>query len=279
MEEIRLLSKEDIDVRVAQTNIYNNNGQQVVKVNLLLYKNARVDMKILDELFTPMGWKRTHKLIGDRLYCCVEVYNEKTGEWICKEDVGVESNTEAEKGQASDSFKRACVNWGIGRELYSAPRISVELTDKEYTRGQDGKIRVWATFGVKSIGYDSKTRTITSLEIQDKFGNVRFSMGGSVQQSQSEPSKAVKARRAAKANSPAPAAYQPMSEEMYWKIVAAYAQGKLTKTGGDYKMTWIETTHAGAGEILKFDNDVENWRAAHFPVDNTRRDPAGYQDI
>ena len=138
---------------------------------------------------------------------------------------------------------------------------------------------MWAYFSVKSIGYDSKTRTITSLEIQDKFGNVRFSMGGSVQQSKSEPSQAVKARRAAKANSPAPAAYQPMSEEMYWKIVAAYAQGKLTKTGGDYKMTWIETTHAGAGEILKFDNDVENWRAANFPVDNTRRVPAGYQDI
>ena len=275
MEEIRLLSKEDIEVRVAQTLAGNNK----VRVNLLLYKNARVDMKIMDELFTPMGWKRTHKLIGDRLYCCVEVYNPETKEWICKEDVGVESNTEAEKGQASDSFKRACVNWGIGRELYTAPKISVELKDGEYTRGQDGKIRVWATFGVKSIGYDANSRTITSLEIQDRFGNVRFSMGGSVQQSQSEPSQAVKARRAAKANSPAPAAYQPMSEEMYWKIVAAYAQGKLTKTGGDYKMTWIETTHAGAGEILKFDNDVENWRAANFPVDNTRRVPAGYQDI
>ena len=280
MEEIRLLSKEDIDVRVAQTNIYNNNGQQVVKVNLLLYKNARVDMKILDELFTPMGWKRTHKLIGDRLYCCVEVYNEKTGEWICKEDVGVESNTEAEKGQASDSFKRACVNWGIGRELYTAPRISVELTDKEYTRSQDGKIRVWATFGVKSIGYDANSRTITSLEIQDRFGNVRFSMGGSVQQSQtqSEPSQAVRARRSARANSPKPAAYEPMPEEMYWKIVAAYAQGKTTKTGGDYKQTWIETTHAGAEQIAKFDNDVDNWVSAHM-VDDRRRVPVGYQDI
>ena len=279
MEEIRLLSKEDIDVRVAQTNIYNNNGQQVVKVNLLLYKNARVDMKILDELFTPMGWKRTHKLIGDRLYCQVEVWDAEKKEWICKEDVGVESNTEAEKGQASDSFKRACVNWGIGRELYTAPRISIELNDKEYTRDQQGKIRVWASFSVKSIGYDTKTRTITSLEIQDRFGNVRFSMGGSVQQSQSEPSQAVKARRAAKANSPAPAAYQPMSEEMYWKIVAAYAQGKLTKNGGDYKQTWIATTHAGAEQIAKFDNDVEDWRAANFPVDNTRRVPVGYQDI
>lgn len=275
MEEIRLLSKEDIEVRVAQTLAGNNK----VRVNLLLYKNARVDMKIMDELFTPMGWKRTHKLIGDRLYCCVEVYNPETKEWICKEDVGVESNTEAEKGQASDSFKRACVNWGIGRELYTAPKITIELNENEYTKDQNSRIKVWAYFSVKSIGYDSKTRTITSLEIQDKFGNVRFSMGGSVQQSQSEPSQAVKARRAAKANSPAPAAYQPMSEEMYWKIVAAYAQGKLTKTGGDYKLTWIETTHAGAGEILKFDNDVENWRAAHFPVDNTRRVPAGYQDI
>ena len=278
MEEIRLLSKEDIDVRVAQTNIYNNNGQQVVKVNLLLYKNARVDMKILDELFTPMGWKRTHKLIGDRLYCQVEVWDAEKKEWICKEDVGVESNTEAEKGQASDSFKRACVNWGIGRELYTAPRISIELNDKEYTRDQQGKIRVWASFSVKSIDYDTKTRTITSLEIQDRFGNVRFSMGGSVQQSQSEPSQAVKARRAAKANSPAPAAYQPMSEEMYWKIVAAYAQGKLTKNGGDYKQTWIATTHAGAEQIAKFDNDVDNWVSAHM-VDDRRRVPVGYQDI
>ena len=275
MEEIRLLSKEDIEVRVAQTLAGNNK----VRVNLLLYKNARVDMKIMDELFTPMGWKRTHKLIGDRLYCCVEVYNPETKEWICKEDVGVESNTEAEKGQASDSFKRACVNWGIGRELYTAPKITIELNENEYTKDQNSRIKVWAYFSVKSIGYDSKTRTITSLEIQDRFGNVRFSMGGSIQQSQSEPSQAVKARRAAKANSPAPAAYQPMSEEMYWKIVAAYAQGKLTKTGGDYKMTWIETTHAGAGEILKFDNDVENWRAANFPAENTRRVPAGYQDI
>ena len=272
MEEIRLLSKEDIDVRVAQTNIYNNNGQQVVKVNLLLYKNARVDMKILDELFTPFGWKRTHKLIGDRLYCQVEVWDAEKKEWICKEDVGVESNTEAEKGQASDSFKRACVNWGIGRELYTAPRISIELNDKEYTRDQQGKIRVWASFSVKSIDYDTKTRTITSLEIQDRFGNVRFSMGGSVQQSQSEPSQAVKARRAAKA------AYQPMSEEMYWKIVAAYAQGKTTKTGGDYKMTWIATTHAGTEQIAKFDNDVDNWVSAHM-VDDRRRVPVGYQDI
>ena len=276
MEEIRLLTKEDIEVRVAQTLAGNNK----VRVNLLLYKNARVDMKILDELFTPMGWKRTHKLIGDRLYCCVEVYNPETKEWICKEDVGVESNTEAEKGQASDSFKRACVNWGIGRELYTAPKITIELNENEYTKDQNSRIKVWAYFSVKSIGYDSKTRTITSLEIQDKFGNVRYSMNApAAQPAPKEPSQAVKARRAAAGRATQAQPYQALPEEQYWRIIEAYAQGKPTKTGGDYKMTWIETTHAGAGEILKFDNDVENWRAAHFPVDNTRRVPAGYQDI
>ena len=263
MDEIRLLSKEDIDVRVAQTNTYNNNGQLVVKVNLLLYKDARVDMKVLDELFTPMGWKRTHKLIGDRLYCQVEVWDAEKKEWICKEDVGVESNTEAEKGQASDSFKRACVNWGIGRELYTAPRISIELNDKEYTRDQQGKIRVWASFSVKSIGYDTKTRTITSLEIQDRFGNVRYSMNAPVAQPTSkEPPQVVKTRRAAAGRATQAQPYQALPEEQYWRIIEAYAQGRPTKTGGDYKQTWIEMTHAGQEQIQKFDHDVDNYRAA-----------------
>ena len=264
MDEIRLLGKEDIDVRVAQTNIYNNNGQLVVKVNLLLYKDARVDMKVLDELFTPMGWKRTHKLIGDRLYCQVEVWDTEKKEWICKEDVGVESNTEAEKGQASDSFKRACVNWGIGRELYTAPRISIELNDKEYTRDQQGKIRVWASFSVKSIGYDTKTRTITSLEIQDRFGNVRYSMNApAAQPASKEPSQAVKARRAAAGRATQAQPYQALPEEQYWRIIEAYGQGKPTKTGGDYKQTWIEMTHAGQEQIQKFDHDVENYKLAN----------------
>lgn len=262
MDEIRLLSKDDIDVRVAQTNTYNNDGRLVVKVNLLLYKDARVDMKVLDELFTPMGWKRTHKLIGDRLYCQVEVWDSEKKEWICKEDVGVESNTEAEKGQASDSFKRACVNWGIGRELYTAPKICVELTDKEFTKDQNNRIKVWASFSVKSIGYDTKTRTINSLEIQDKLGNVRFSMNSTaVHRAVNEPSQAVQARRAAAGR--AKPEYKPVADEVYWKIVEAYANGRPTKTGGDYRETWIQTTHAGMTEIAKFDNDVANFKMAN----------------
>lgn len=265
MDEIRLLGKEDIDVRVAQTSTYNNEGQLVVKVSLLLYKNARVDMKILDELFGPMGWKRTHRLIGDRLYCQVEVYDKDKKEWICKEDVGVESNTEAEKGQASDSFKRACVNWGIGRELYTAPRISVDLNDREYTRDQQGKIRVWATFSVKEIGYDTKTRTITSLEIVDRFGRVRYSMATPVDQKPvvKEPSPAAKARKSTRAAATPEAAYRPMDESIYWKIVMAHAKGKQTKAGSDYRSAWIAETNAGPEQISKFDQDVVDYKISN----------------
>ncbi len=251
MDEIRLLTRDDIDVRVAQTTI--NNG--IVQVSLLLYKDARVDMKILDELFTPMGWKRTHKLIGDRLYCQVEVWDSEKKEWICKEDVGVESNTEAEKGQASDSFKRACVNWGIGRELYTAPKIRLDLNEKEYSRDQNGKIRVWASFSVSSIDYDKKSRSIKSLEIVDNFGRVRFTMGGE---------SAKPTRKASPAPAPkqdAQPEYHPVTPSQYWSIVKAYAEGRRTKSGNDYRTEWARSTNAGTAEILKFDNDVANYKA------------------
>ena len=90
---------------------------------------------------------------------------------------------------------------------------------------------------------------------------------GEQQEVPSQPSKAVIARRTAKSNSPKPAAYEPMPQETYWKIVAAYAQGRQTKTGGDYRDTWIKTTHAGQEQIEKFDHDVENWKLANMPSD------------
>lgn len=252
MDEIRLLTKDDIDVRVAQTSNYDGK----VKVSLLLYKDARVDMKILDELYTPMGWKRTHRLIGDRLYCLVEVWDKEKKEWVGKEDVGTESNTEAEKGQASDSFKRACFNWGIGRELYTAPKISIELQDKEWTKDNNGKVRVWTSFSVQSISYD-KERNITSLVIVDRFGNVRFTMGAS--EAQSKPKKAS-TKKGEEEGQP----YTPVSPSQYWSIVKAYAEGRTTKTGGDYRETWARTTHAREEHILKFDQDVDNYKRGNI---------------
>lgn len=168
----RRLTADEIDVRVAQT----TEREGKVSVNLLLYKDARVDMKVLDELYGPMNWKRSHQLIGDRLYCTITVRDPETGEWIDKQDVGTESNTEPEKGQASDAFKRAGFNWGIGRELYTAPTIKVELDNSGYEFGRNGnRIQVWASFHVGTIAYD-EAGNITSLTILDRINKVRYDM-------------------------------------------------------------------------------------------------------
>lgn len=237
--EIRLLTADEIDVRVAQTTNYD--GQ--VKVNLLLYKDARVDMKILDELYGPMGWKRSHQLIGDRLYCTIEVWDAEKGCWIAKQDVGTESNTEPEKGQASDAFKRAGFNWGIGRELYTAPKIQVILNSSEY-RDNGGRIQVWATFTVSQIAYNAE-REISRLVIVDKRGLVRFEMGAARKPEPKEPKQAG----------------QPSKSE-YWAIVRAYGDGKRTKTGGDYRETFIATYGPSDKDLAQFDKDVADYRAA-----------------
>lgn len=102
---------------------------------MLLYKDARCDMNILDETFTPFGWSREHKEIKGVVYCGVGIYNKDTGRTIYKWDAGAESYTEKEKGEASDSFKRACVNWGIGRELYTAPLIFIRAKTEPVGNG------------------------------------------------------------------------------------------------------------------------------------------------
>lgn len=97
---------------------------------ILAYKDARVDMNRLDQVVWPLNWKREHT--RDNKNCIVSIYDENKKEWVSKEDTGTESNTEQAKWLASDSFKRACFNWGIGRELYDYPLILVQLNEDEY---------------------------------------------------------------------------------------------------------------------------------------------------
>lgn len=109
----RDLKADEIECRIAQIS---EKG-----LSLLLYKNARCDMNILDETVGIDNWQREHYECKGNLFCRIGI---KFGdEWIWKSDCGTESNTEKQKGEASDSFKRAGFNWGIGRELYTAPRI------------------------------------------------------------------------------------------------------------------------------------------------------------
>ncbi len=166
--EFRKLYAEEIECRIAQIhNTKNGKG-----VSLLLYKDARVDQNILDEVVGPMNWKRSHQLIGDRLYCTVEIYDQDKGEWVSKQDVGTESYTEKEKGQASDSFKRACFNWGIGRELYTAPFIYIgEKNCNIYE--QNNKFKCNDKFAVEKILYGISGEIVAISIINTSNDNVR----------------------------------------------------------------------------------------------------------
>lgn len=121
--EFRDLRADEIDCRVAQI------GEE--GLSLLLYKDARCDMNILDETVGAMNWQRSHS--RENANCIVSIWDEEKRQWVSKEDTGTESNTEAQKGLASDSFKRACFNWGIGRELYTAPFVWIPAGN--YTAG------------------------------------------------------------------------------------------------------------------------------------------------
>ena len=167
MIKFRNLLAEEIECRVQQIN---EKG-----LVLLLYKNARCDMNILDETVGAENWQREHYECKGNLFCRVGIninYVDEgmQQEYVWKADCGTESNTEKEKGEASDSFKRACVNWGIGRELYTAPAIWIECNDKEWNDGKP-----YVDFRVSHIAY--KDREISELEIVDKNGTLRYQYG------------------------------------------------------------------------------------------------------
>ena len=162
--KFRDLTKDEIECRI-----------QSVKENglvLLLYKDARVDMNILDETVGAECWQREHYECKGNLFCrvgiCVETKKGESvfPEWVWKSDCGVESNTEAQKGEASDSFKRACFNWGIGRELYTAPFIWIPADKYNIKNG-----KCYDKFKVEKIRIENKR--ITALAIWNETTDKR----------------------------------------------------------------------------------------------------------
>ena len=171
--QIPLLTSKDVDVRI-QSVKQNKNGVGAI---LLIYKDARVDMNMLDEVYGQNNWQRTHEIISGNLFCNIDIWDEEKKQWVRKQDVGVESNAEPIKGQASDAFKRTCFNVGIGRELYTAPFTYVPLNAGEYYE-KNGRISAspFLKFHVTNIGYDDN-RSINKLIIADNKGVVRFELG------------------------------------------------------------------------------------------------------
>lgn len=159
----RDLRADEIECRVAQA--------KETGVSLLLYKDARCDQNILDETVGAMNWQRHHS--RDNANCTVSLWDEKKGQWISKEDTGKESNTEAEKGLASDSFKRACFNWGVGRELYTAPFIWIAAKDCTALRANGQRWQCYDTFEVQKIVIENKK--IVAIAIRNtKSGKTVF---------------------------------------------------------------------------------------------------------
>ena len=153
MKPFRTLTANDIECRVSTVS---EKG-----CSLLLYKDARCDMKILDETVGQGNWQREHIIINGNLFCNVSIYDEDKKQWITKQDVGTESYTEKEKGQASDSFKRACFNWGIGRELYTSPFIWIKSESGDVALKANGEYQ-----GKKKYTTYDKFR-VTQIVIED----------------------------------------------------------------------------------------------------------------
>lgn len=166
MLQFRDLTADEIDCRVQSCK---ENG-----LVLLLYKNARVDQNILDETVGAENWQREHYECKGNLFCRVGIdTNALTANtaprWVWKSDCGAESNAEAEKGEASDSFKRACFNWGIGRELYTAPFIWIAADKCNIKNG-----KCYDKFAIEKIVIENKTIkaiSIVNTSIKNENGN------------------------------------------------------------------------------------------------------------
>ena len=170
--EFRDLKPEEIECRIGTCN---ERG-----VTLLLYKDARVDANILDETVGAENWQCKFYECKGTLFCSVGILLARpldTGgivsnisEWVWKDDAGAPSDMEAQKGEASDAFKRACFKWGIGRELYTAPFIWVPADKVELSKNAKGKWFCRNRFVVERIGITEKR--IVGIRIVDKDSGV-----------------------------------------------------------------------------------------------------------
>ena len=176
MCKFRDLRADEIECRIGQIN------KQGKGLSLLLYKDARCDMAILDETVGALNWQREHYEVKGNMYCKVSIWDAEKNTWVWKSDCGTESNTEAQKGEASDSFKRACVNWGIGRELYTSPFIWVPAN---LCRLENGKC--FDKFEVRDMVVKDKVITGLSIINASTGGNFVYEYGECSRNAQNAP--------------------------------------------------------------------------------------------
>lgn len=211
----RTLNANEIECRVAQ----GGRSKNGVWASYLLYKDARVDQRVMDETFGPMNWQATYEVIDNLLFCRVSIWDSEKKCWVSKMNVGTESNTEKEKGLASDCLKRACFTWGLGVELYSSPKIFVNLQDGEYDIKND-KVYPKLALRVDAIEYDNN-RKVAFLRLKDSKGATRYESGSSPQKGPKNAKESTK------------------------NVVFVSADGKKAEKGGKVWLDAIAKTAAG----------------------------------
>ena len=158
----RALKAEEIEVRIGSVS---EKG-----LSLLLYMDARAAALLLDETVGPMNWRCSYRDVNGKMYCSVDIWDSDKKEWVSKENVGTESNTEAEKGEASDGLKRAVATWGV-RELYTSPFMWIDKDQlKNHTCNDWNGKKTWKSndkFTVSNVEIEINgySRRITKLEI------------------------------------------------------------------------------------------------------------------
>ena len=180
-KKIRCLKPEEIEIRV----------QQVIEkgAQLLLYKDSRCDKRILDETFGIFGWKDRYEEVKGNLFCTISIYDDEKQQWIDKCDCGTESFSEKEKGEASDAFKRAGFNVGIGRELYTRIFYFASVPTKKNDKGKYDLVNKYEKFTVAEISTNEETEKIEKIKIADSKGNIVFSYGYPKTSTKVEPKK------------------------------------------------------------------------------------------
>lgn len=211
MEKFRYLRADEVDARVGTCN---QNG-----FSLLAYKDARCDQNILDEAIGTTNWQRRHYEVKGNMFCSVGIYDKEKQEWIWKDDCGTESNTEKEKGEASDSFKRACFNWGIGRELYTVPFIYIKGNTVQNSKGQ--WIPTYKSFTVKEMEVESGK--ITKLQIlgytKENGDEVIYEYGMKSKQKESKTLQTISYEEACKYQTKSRKTFDTLSNEELLEII------------------------------------------------------------
>ena len=236
---IPTLEPDDIEVKIKQVT---QKGAFA-----LLYKTARTDMRYLDETYGANNWQIGYQMIGDMLFCTISVWDDEKKQWISKQSNGIESREDGEgneaKGWASDSCKRSGFLWGIGRELYSSPKVFLNVATK-----QDGEFKgkpvykledPWAKYVVTDIEYDNKRRISKLIIMCEKTGEIvyRYGVGGFTSKKTTQPK-----QEAPKATVPKQEAPKPEAKPVEQKTDAPSPQQKVDAVAPKAENGKVETT-------------------------------------